>query len=72
MKLSLRQTQVCDALQRGASNGQIAQQLNISEHTVKYHCRMLYKQFDVQNRFELISTLFQRRSRKPAAASTRQ
>lgn len=58
MKLSHRQSQVFDALLRGASNGDIAEQLNISEHTVKYHCRMLYKQFDVQNRFELMSILF--------------
>ncbi|WLD57460.1 helix-turn-helix transcriptional regulator [Salinispirillum sp. LH 10-3-1] len=66
MKLSPRQSQVFDALKRGASNGDIAAQLSISEHTVKYHCRMLYKQFDVQNRFELMSILFRERKRSPA------
>jgi LuxR family transcriptional regulator of csgAB operon len=36
----------------GASNGEIADALNISYHTVKTHLNNIYKKIDTPNRFQ--------------------
>lgn len=62
MQLSPRQEQVLIALQGGYANDDIAEMLDISSHTVKYHCRQLYRRYGVSNRFELMAKLVQRTS----------
>ena len=45
-----RQYRVLELMAAGMSNAQIAQTMNVSEHTVKSHVRALFQAFDVQNR----------------------
>jgi DNA-binding NarL/FixJ family response regulator len=53
----MKQLQVAQLLCQGLSNKQIARQLFISENTVKYHCKQLFKLHDVQCRTELTMRL---------------
>jgi DNA-binding NarL/FixJ family response regulator len=43
---------VLDALARGLSNQQIAQELWVTEQTVKFHLSNIYRKLDVRNRTE--------------------
>lgn len=52
--LSHREEQVITHLLRGASNRDIALQLKLSEHTVKYYMTQIMQKFDVQNRVEVV------------------
>ena len=45
-----RQYRVLELMAAGMSNAQIAQTMNVSEHTVKSHVRALFQAFEVQNR----------------------
>lgn len=49
-KLSKRQKQLLVMLDRGLSNRDIAEQLNISEHTVKVHLWRLFRRLNVKSR----------------------
>jgi len=44
-------------LLKGMANKDIAEQLYVSERTVKFHCSNLYKKLKIQNRFELMKIL---------------
>jgi DNA-binding NarL/FixJ family response regulator len=46
---------VLGLLARGLSNKQIARELHISEHTVKFHISALYAKLGVGNRAEAVS-----------------
>jgi DNA-binding NarL/FixJ family response regulator len=48
-----RQEQVAELISQGLSNKQIANQLYISENTVKYHCKQLFRLYQVNCRTEL-------------------
>lgn len=50
IKLSKRQKQLMTMLAQGMSNAQIAEQLGISEHTVKVHFWRLYQRIGVKSR----------------------
>lgn len=50
-----REGEVLGLLARGLSNKQIARELNISEHTVKFHISSLYAKLGVGNRAEAVS-----------------
>lgn len=52
--ISERQLQVLQALGVGSSNQKIAEDLNISEHTVKSHLAKLFKEFDVNSRLACV------------------
>ena len=52
--LSNKERQVMELLLQGLPNKVIAEQLYISERTVKFHCSNLYKKINIENRFELI------------------
>lgn len=55
--LTHRQQAVLMGLAAGQSNMEIAETLNVTEYTVKYHCRGIYARFNVTNRFQLMSLL---------------
>lgn len=60
--LTERQCAVLDGLAAGESNQQLAERLNLTEYTIKYHCRGLYQRFGVANRYELVSALLRQQS----------
>jgi DNA-binding CsgD family transcriptional regulator len=53
--LSEREAEVARLVQRGHSNKDIAEQLNISLNTVKTHMRAVFEKSGVRSRFQLIS-----------------
>lgn len=60
-KLSKREVQVAEKVSEGLTNRSIADQLFISERTVKFHCTNIFKKMAISNRKMLIS-LFHRQS----------
>lgn len=50
IKLSKRQKQLMAMLAQGLGNAQIAEQLELSEHTVKVHFWRLFRKIDVNSR----------------------
>ncbi len=52
--LSLRQDQVLAGITQNLSNKEIANNLNISERTVKFHVSALLQKFDVRGRVDLM------------------
>lgn len=53
--LTTREIQILRSLQTGASNNQIAEDLFISEFTVKSHLYQIFKKLSVKNRVQAIS-----------------
>jgi DNA-binding NarL/FixJ family response regulator len=53
-KLSKRQIQLIAALERGLSNRDIAEELDISEHTVKVHLWRLFRKLGVKSRTQAL------------------
>jgi DNA-binding CsgD family transcriptional regulator len=53
--LSKREAQVAEKVSEGLSNRSIADQLFISERTVKFHCTNIFKKLAISNRKMLIS-----------------
>lgn len=58
--LTERESQVLQWLGRGLANKQIAAQLGISEHTVKFHISSIYTKLGVANRAEVVRVGVQR------------
>lgn len=54
-KLSKRESQVAAKVSEGLSNRSIADQLFISERTVKFHCTNIFKKLAISNRKMLIA-----------------
>ncbi len=63
--LSRREQEVLDSLLENLSNKEIANKLNISERTVKFHVSNLLNKFGVRRRADLILLCYQRQ-RAPA------
>ncbi len=59
--LSRREQEALDALLENLSNKEIANRLNISERTVKFHVSNLLNKFGVRRRADLILLCYQRR-----------
>ncbi len=57
-QLSPRELQVAERAAQGESNKQIADQLGLSEHTVKNYLFHVFEKLGVSNRFELLFLLF--------------
>ncbi|MER2490493.1 helix-turn-helix domain-containing protein [Catenovulum sediminis] len=55
--LSKRETEVVELILLGLTNKAIAEQLYVSERTVKFHCSNVYEKMRVSNRLELILEL---------------
>lgn len=56
--LSKRELQVAHGIMQGLPNKTIANQLFISERTVKFHCANIYKKLDIRNRASLMASYF--------------
>jgi DNA-binding NarL/FixJ family response regulator len=63
--LSRREQEVLDALLENQANKEIANHLNISERTVKFHVSNLLSKFGVRRRADLILLCFQKHSGTP-------
>jgi len=55
LKISKRHRQLINLLGQGCNNSQIAERLNISEHTVKVHFYRLYKILGVNSRLQALN-----------------
>jgi DNA-binding NarL/FixJ family response regulator len=53
-KLSRRQKELLKLLDRGLSNRDLAEHMEISEHTVKVHLWRLFRRIDVKNRSQAV------------------
>lgn len=53
-KLSRRQKELLPLLNLGLSNREVANRLNLSEHTVKVHLWRFFKKMNVSNRTQLL------------------
>ncbi len=58
--LTEREIEVLALLTRGLANKQIASELNITEHTVKFHIRSILAKLGASNRTEAVSMALQR------------
>ena len=58
-KITLREREVLNALLENLANKEIAERLNISERTVKFHVSSLLEKFSVRRRADLILLCFQ-------------
>lgn len=58
--LTTREREVLDMLAEGASNKAIALQLNISEHTVKFHVASIFGKLDASTRTEAVTVALRR------------
>ena len=58
--LTPRETEVLTLLADGASNKAIADELNISEHTVKFHVASIFGKFGVNTRTEAVTQALRR------------
>ena len=56
--LTHRELQVAECAAQGQSNKQIADQLRLSEHTIKNYLFRIFEKLGVSNRFELLFLLF--------------
>jgi len=52
--LSRQQQQIVEAIVSGYSNKEIAEELSVSERTVKYHITKIFNKFGVSGRMELV------------------
>lgn len=52
--LSFKQKQIIKLIQEGKSNKEIAQELKITENTVKHHLKIIFKHFKINKRKELL------------------
>ena len=59
--LSKRELEVAECAAQGQSNKQIADQLHLSEHTVKNYLFRIFDKLGVSNRFELLFLLYNAR-----------
>jgi DNA-binding CsgD family transcriptional regulator len=50
--LSVRETEVLDRVVLGMTNAQIARELNVTPHAVKFHLGSVYRKLGVTNRTE--------------------
>ena len=61
VSLSPRQLEVLFEVERGASNKGIARELGVTEHTVNYHLKRIYRELSVKRRTEALKVARSRR-----------
>src|SRR5262249_11177080 len=52
-KMTPRETEIAEYVARGASNRKIAEELNISERTVKAHLGVIFRKLSIHDRLQL-------------------
>jgi two-component system NarL family response regulator len=57
MGLTLRQQKLMKLVAKGLTNKEIAEELHLSEYTVKNHMSRILKQLDAENRSEAVETV---------------
>ena len=57
MGLTLRQQKLMKLVAKGLTNKEIAEELHLSEYTVKNHMSRIFKQLDVESRSEAVETV---------------
>ncbi len=62
-RLSRREKQIVDALLAGRTNKEIAQQLGVSDQTIKNQLTTLYRKVGVSSRLELVLWSMERRKK---------
>ncbi|MDD4296101.1 MAG: helix-turn-helix transcriptional regulator [Ruminiclostridium sp.] len=67
--LSERESQVATLLLQGKTYRTIADELTISENTVKYYVKNIYSKFGIQSRTELINIMIKKESLSPTDSS---
>lgn len=60
--LNTRETQIVNYLIQGLTNTEIAKELHLSVHTIKYHLGRIYQKQGVSNRTLLIKAYYDRQS----------
>ncbi|MDR7146935.1 response regulator transcription factor [Rhizobium sp. BE258] len=63
--LTTREVQILDLICKGTQNKIIADELHLSENTVKVHVRNIYKKMNVRNRTEAASRFFSSEANNP-------
>ncbi len=63
--LSPRERAVALAVAKGASNKEVARQLNITERTVKAHLSAVFEKMDVRDRLQLVLAMRQSKAANP-------
>ena len=56
-ELSVKELEIIKLLEKGLSNKSISIECSISENTVKFHLKNIFKKLDVHNRVEAIYKL---------------
>ena len=56
--LSRRETEVLSIIAQGRTNREVATELDVSVHAVKFHLASIYRKLDVHNRTEAVVALF--------------
>jgi two-component system nitrate/nitrite response regulator NarL len=69
--LAKRELEVAERAAQGLGNKQIADQLGLSEHTVKNYLFRIFEKLGVSNRFELLFLLYKERDRTLPNQTTR-
>jgi DNA-binding NarL/FixJ family response regulator len=60
--LTEREAEVLELVAQGLTNVQIAQRMNVSENTTKFHLQNIYQKLNVNNRTEAASIFYKLRS----------
>jgi len=64
-RLSPREREVLERTSRGMTNAQIAEELRITTHAVKYHLASIYRKLGVGNRTEAAVRYSEQTSSRP-------
>lgn len=54
-RLTPRERQICEALAKGLTNRELAEELGITEHTTRNHLRAIFRTLQAHTRGELIA-----------------
>jgi len=54
-RLTPREREICKALAKGFTNRQLAEELGITEHTVRNHARAIFRTLQVHTRGQVIA-----------------
>jgi DNA-binding CsgD family transcriptional regulator len=70
--LTPREAEILELIAHGLTNSQVAEQLEVTVHAVKFHLASIYRKLDVANRTEAASLFHQRLAGIPAETAREQ